>query len=105
MIMSDLEEFAEKLNNQRPIDIDALAEAFDTVFYTEPDGKDPVEAEHVKGLCISSTGSVEELIEKLETAREAKPDFIRIDDNEYNLDSDTSFRRLIDGIRIGTAHD
>lgn len=102
--MSNLEEFAEKLNNQRPIDIEALAEAFDQVFYTEPEGKDPIEAEHVKGLCIRSTGSIEELIEKLETAREAEPDFVRIDDHEYDLDSDTSFRRLIDGIRIGTEH-
>jgi len=103
--MSDIEEFAKKLNNQRPIDIEALAEAFDKVFYKEPEGKDPVEAEHVNGLWISSTGSVEELIKKLEIAKEAKPDWIRINDSEYNLDSENSFRRLIDGIRIGIAHD
>ena len=77
-----IEELAEKLNNQRPIDIESLAEAFDQVFYTEPEGKDPVEAEHVKGLCIRTTGSVDELIEKLETAKQAKPDFVRINDRE-----------------------
>lgn len=100
--MSDIEEFAEKLNNQNPIDLESLAEAFDTVFYQEPEGTDPVEAKHVDGLTISSPQNVEEVVEKLNAAKEVKPRFIQIGDREYTFDSKNSLSRLIDGIRIGS---
>lgn len=99
--MSDIEEFAEKLNNQNPVDLDSLKEAFDTIFYEPPEGSDPVEAKHVDGLSIQSVGSIEELVNKLETAKEANPKFVQIGDREYLLDSETSLSRLIDGILIG----
>lgn len=100
--MSDLEEFAEELNNQDPVDFESLAEAFDTVFYEEPEGSNPVEAKHVSGLTISSPQSVEEVVEKLDAAREVRPKFIQIGDREYTFDSEKSLSRLIDGIRIGS---
>lgn len=104
--MSDsIEEIARKLNEQDPIDIDSLVKAFDQVFYKTPKGEDPVEAEHVQGVCLNSTGSVEELIEKLEAAKEAHPKFVRIGEREYNCESPGSLSRLIDGIRIGTSHE
>lgn len=99
--MSDIEELAEELNNQEPVDIDKLCEAFDQIFYESPEGTDPVEAKHVKGLTISSPKDVSELVEKLEAAREAHPEFIQIGDQEYLFDSERSLSNLIQGIRIG----
>jgi hypothetical protein len=102
--MSDsqsLKQFAEELNDQRPIDLEKLAEAFDQVFYEEPKGSRPLEDKHIRGFDISSVENVGELVEKLEEAREAKPDFVRIGDKELEFDSNSSLDRLIDGIRIG----
>lgn len=100
--MSDsIEEFARELNNQDPVNFDALAEAFDTIFYQEPQGSRPVEAEHVDGLTINSPESVDELVNKLETAKQANPRFIQIGNREYTFDSKRGVSRLIDGIQIG----
>jgi len=99
--MSDIEELARKLNRQNPVDIRAITESFDGVFYNQPKGENPVEARHIDGVCISSEGSVEDLLEKLEMARRVEPKFIRIGETEYNFDSPKSLSRLIDGIRIG----
>jgi len=99
--MSDIEELARKLNRQNPVDIQAIIECFDGVFYNQPKGSGPVEAENIGGVCISSEGSVEDLVEKLEMAKRVKPKFIRIGEREYVVDSPKSLSRLIDGIRIG----
>lgn len=100
--MSDIEEFANKLNNQNPVDLDSLAEAFDTVFYEEPEGTNPVEAKHVSGFVISSPESTKELVDKLRKAKKANPNHICIGEREYTLDSKNSLSRLIDGILIGS---
>ena len=99
--MSDIEELARKLNQQNPVDIRAITESFDGVFYNQPKGEDPVEAKHIDGVCISSEGSVEGLLEKLEMAKQVEPKFVRIGNREYTIDSPKSLSRLIDGIRIG----
>ena len=103
--MSDIEEFAEKLNNQDPVDFESLKQSFDQIFYKEPEGGRPLEAEHVNGMSIKSVGSTEELIDKLQTAQKAKPRFVQIGDREYILDSELSLSRLIDGIRLGYHND
>lgn len=103
--MSDIEEFAERLNNQNPVDFDSLKKAFDQIFYEEPEGAAPLEAEHVDGMSIRSVGSTEELIDKLQTAKKAKPSFVQIGEKEYIFDSERSLSRLIDGIRLGTRND
>jgi hypothetical protein len=100
--MSDIEEFANELNSQNPVDFESLAEAFDTVFYENPEGTNPVEAKHVSGLTISSPKSVDEIVEKLDVAKEVNPDFVQIGEREYIFDSEDSLSRLIDGIRIGS---
>lgn len=99
--MSDIEQLAEELNNQNPVDFDQLAEAFDTIFYQEPEGSKPVEAEHVDGMVIGTPSSVGDLVDKLQTAKEANPEFIQIGNREYTFDSKRGVSRLIDGIRIG----
>jgi hypothetical protein len=103
--MSDIKKFARELNEQDPIDFESLAETFDQIFYKEPKGKNPLEAEHVDGVSIRSVGSTEELIQKLQTAKEAKPSFVQIGDREYIFDSECSLSRLIDGIRLGQRND
>lgn len=102
--MSDqnLEDFVENLNKENPVDIEKLAEAFDQVFYDDPDGNRPIESEHVRGLTVSSPRSVEDLLAKLEEARGLQPDFVQIGDREYTFDSSRSFNRMIDGIRLGS---
>lgn len=102
--MSDsIRELAEELNKQDPVDIENLAEAFDTVFYKPPEGERPVEAEHVDGFTISSPENVEDLVQKLRKAEETNPEFIQIGDREYMFKSRDSLSRLIDGIKIGQA--
>lgn len=103
--MSDIEEFANKLNSQNPVDFDTLKEAFDQIFYKDPGGDYPIEAKHVDGLSIKSVGSTKELIGKLRTAKEAKPKFIQIEDREYIFESEGSLSRLIDGIRLGAQNE
>ena len=103
--MSDIEEFAKKLNEQEPIDFDSLKEAFDQIFYDNPEGSNPVEAKHVKGLSIRSVGDVDSLVKKLEVAKEAEPKFIQIGKREYHFDSNRSLANLINGIRIGQSTD
>lgn len=100
--MSDIEEIARELNNQDPVDFDSLAEAFDTVFYQEPEGTNPVEAKHVSGFVIKSPENLQEVVDKLNTAKQADPNFIQIGGREYTFDSEKSLSRLIDGIRIGS---
>jgi len=105
MSNENLEELVETLNEEDPVDIEKLAEAFDQVFYEEPDGDRPVESEHVRGLTVSSLGSVDELLRKLEEARGLQPDFVQIGGREYTFESDGSFDRMIDGIRLGRGND
>ncbi len=102
--MSDsIRELAEELNEQDPVDIESLAEAFDTVFYYPPEGERPVEAEHVDGFTIGSPENVEDLIQKLRKAQETDPSFIQIGEREYMFKSRDSLSRLIDGIKLGQA--
>lgn len=105
MSNESLEELVETLNEEDPVDIEKLAEAFDQVFYEEPEGDRPVESEHVRGLTVSSPGSVGELLSKLEEARGLHPDFIQIGGREYTFDSSRSLDRMIDGIRLGSGND
>ena len=105
MSNESLEELVETLNEEDPVDIEKLAEAFDQVFYEEPEGDRPVESEHVRGLTVSSPRSVGELLSKLEEARGLRPDFIQIGGREYTFDSGGSLDRMIDGIRLGSGND
>ena len=73
--------------------IDKLTKEFDQVLYHGD--------QNVKGITISSPKSAEHLIKKLRKAKKAKPEFVRIGNTKYELDSDSSLGLLINGIRIG----